>query len=928
MALHALGDFLVRKCLVCPRGDNGTPQLELNPACFHEPRRANGTGSVFPPDFLQLLRGYALFCFEGKILYDEYVNSPSVIIDPLGNEAHFKYDVRGRKIAEWGTKVRPVKFGYDDANHLTSLTTFRVSSAQISDDPSERTDGDTTSWSYDPATGLELSKTFADNSVINKSYDAYNRLLTITDARGRVKTNSYEHARGLLMGITYSDNTVAKTFAYNHIGQLTQVSDASGIIAYEYNDFGEKVGDTLTADGVVHHIAENRDDFGRSTGYTYAKNDVIQQTVNTGYGSDGRIDSAGFIHNGTEKAFDFNYLSGSNLLQSIVMPNNMTLTHTYEANRNLLVGMQYKRSSTIVVEREYEYDALGAPLQRHTARQGNIANDVFVYNSRAELVEAQVNGTDFEYSYDNNLNRTAVTETGITNLYTSNELNCLTAITSEDETVHINATYDENANQTTVHTRTGAWNVEYDAENRPVLFSNEETNTVIECLYDSFGRRTVKKITVNDTVTAHQRFIYRGYQQIACLDLTRTTHPCIWLITWDPTQPVATRPLAIQKDGNWYAYGWDLTKNVCEVFGAAGYIRTTYSYKPYGEVISSGDVEQPIQWSSEYTDSELALVYYNYRHYNPATGTWLGRDNVESRNLQAYVGNNPIHYFDRLGMDFSIDPYFPPNNTDASDPIRVEDLPIALRPKEPSLVPPVPVFGKKDNTKYTVTASADIKGCVKAVHAFVQKEGYPILDWGSDKITLSVPVTITQNYDADSSDWSYDAQITYKLAAFGDSVVTQLASSLMQKDVTSLGCSYKYDINTDGKDQTFINGGASVNFGDNPTYGFNLSLDSSVIYPWGPSIAITASRTEGREWQGSINAKKTLVNEAGWNLYTSVGAKFEDFRYTQSSVTFGVKYHIFKSLPINLFIETSRSWDQNGANNNTNAGVEAGYSFD
>lgn len=118
-----------------------------------------------------------------------------------------------------------------------------------------------------------------------------------------------------------------------------------------------------------------------------------------------------------------------------------------------------------------------------------------------------------------------------------------------------------------------------------------------------------------------------------------------------------------------------------------------------------------------------------------------------------------------------------------------------------------------------------------------------------------------------------------------------------------------------------------MNFGDNPTYGFNLSIDSSVIYPWGPSITITASRTEGREWQGSINAKKTLVNEAGWNLYTSVGAKFEDFRYTQSSVTFGVKYHIFKSLPINLFFETSRSWDQNSANNNTNAGAEYSRSF-
>ena len=73
----------------------------------------------------------------------------------------------------------------------------------------------------------------------------------------------------------------------------------------------------------------------------------------------------------------------------------------------------------------------------------------------------------------------------------------------------------------------------------------------------------------------------------------------------------ATRPLAIQKDGSWFTYGWDLTKNVWELYGQHGYIRTAYNYSPYGQVSSTGDVEQPIQWSSEFNDTELGLVYYN-----------------------------------------------------------------------------------------------------------------------------------------------------------------------------------------------------------------------------------------------------------------------------------------------------------------------------
>ena len=155
------------------------------------------------------------------------------------------------------------------------------------------------------------------------------------------------------------------------------------------------------------------------------------------------------------------------------------------------------------------------------------------------------------------------------------------------------------------------------------------------------------------SITLHQRFLYRGYLQIACCDLTRSNHPCLWLITWDPTQPVATRPLAIRKDGTWYAYGWDLTKNICEVFGQHGYLRTAYTYSPYGEVTADGDVTQPIQWSSEYNDTETALVYYNSRHYNPVDGRWIGREPLnehEEWNVYIYVQNKPINHFDVTGL--------------------------------------------------------------------------------------------------------------------------------------------------------------------------------------------------------------------------------------------------------------------------------------
>ena len=517
-------------------------------------------------------------------VYDSAHDLPATVTDAQGNTSCYRYDARGRKLAEWGTGLQPVMFGYDDADRMTSLTTFRAGTETISTDPSERTEKDVTTWTYHDATGLETAKTYADGSSVSKTYNAYNRVLTETDARGIVKAHTYEPARGLLLGTSYSDNTTPRAYTYNHLGQPTQVTDAAEVRTLGYNTYGEQESDSLVADSVTHLITETRDTLGRSTGYTYAKNGSVQQTVTTGYGSDGRIVSAGFLHGGEAKQFSYEYLSGTHLLKKLTKPNGMTLTQSYEIQRDLLTGMAYHRGTTLVANRQYSYDSLGRPTARNTSRQGTVKNDTFGYNNLSELTSATVSGSNYAYDYDNIGNRETATESEITTTYTANELNQYTAVGD------FTSTFDADGNQTLVKTSTGTWFVTYDAENRPVNFTNAETNTVIECAYDHMGRRATKKVTVDGNITLHQRYLYRGYLQIACCDLTRSNHPALWLITWDPTHPIATRPLAIQKDGTWFTYGWELTKNICEVFDQHGYLRTAYTYSPYGEVSAEGDV--------------------------------------------------------------------------------------------------------------------------------------------------------------------------------------------------------------------------------------------------------------------------------------------------------------------------------------------------
>ncbi|MEE1266733.1 MAG: hypothetical protein UHH87_10645, partial [Akkermansia sp.] len=245
--------------------------------------------------------------------YDAVHDQPAVVTDAMGNTSCYKYDARGRKIAEWGTALQPACFGYNDMDNMTSLRTFRAGTEAITTDPTERTDGDVTTWAFNAVTGLEISKTYADNTTVVKTYDAYNRLATETDARGNVKTHAYEHARGLHLGTSYTvvegtAETSARSFTYNHLGQMTQIVDDSGTRTFTYNTYGEREADSLAVGGDTHLITEARDSFGRSTGYVYRKNATVQHTVTTGYGTDGRISSAGFTHGGAVKMFGYEYL--------------------------------------------------------------------------------------------------------------------------------------------------------------------------------------------------------------------------------------------------------------------------------------------------------------------------------------------------------------------------------------------------------------------------------------------------------------------------------------------------------------------------------------------------------------------------------------------------------------------------------------------
>ena len=207
--------------------------------------------------------------------------------------------------------------------------------------------------------------------------------------------------------------------------------------------------------------------------------------------------------------------------------------------------------------------------------------------------------------------------------------------------------------------------IHHNAENRPVRWTNASTGTVITMTFDSQGRRTEYKSMTNGTQNTWLRFLYDGYLCIQVL-YSNAPYNVFKEFVWDPTAPVATRPLVFRYAPNNLNlfYAFDGNKNVSDVFYrlTSNGIGAHYDYVPFGAVTRThGDSSasfdivslNPFRFSSEYYDSELDLVYYNYRHYSPSLGRFLSRDPIEERgglNLYAFVGNTPTTHTDSLGL--------------------------------------------------------------------------------------------------------------------------------------------------------------------------------------------------------------------------------------------------------------------------------------
>ena len=273
----------------------------------------------------------------------------------------------------------------------------------------------------------------------------------------------------------------------------------------------------------------------------------------------------------------------------------LSRSNTSHPRLNLVTAIGYRKGADgeLAACHEYQYDALMRPIQQRDSWDTGAPVTVrdFTYNSRSELVEDRISlGGSFSYRYDNIGNRKTARELEEAFSYESNQLNQYADIAGGGDFTPV---YDADGNQTRIRTSTGIWEVSYDANDRPVVFTSQDGRTAITCGYDYQGWRFEKKVTVNGAVSGHCWYLYRDYLQVAELDLIHPEPVLVKSYLWDPTESGATRILTMtcwQENGmkvkEHLCFMHDALKNVTSIFDEQQKQKIRYGYAPFGSLIT------------------------------------------------------------------------------------------------------------------------------------------------------------------------------------------------------------------------------------------------------------------------------------------------------------------------------------------------------
>lgn len=619
------------------------------------------------------------------------------MVNPNGKTTYYEYDALDRLWVVTDVEGKVTKNLYYPNGQLWKVIDAEDNAAvtyEYYDDGLQKklTDANTNATNYQYDGYRRLKKTiYPDNNFEEFGYDERDNIELKTTRAGDTVEFDYDELNRLKMKAIQSDNLVYKykydltgvqthikngldedlvEYIPDNIGRILRVDYPDGkYVAYEYDNAGNRIELTYPDDTFITYEYDkmNRLEYIKDMGtdivasYTY---DALSRRTGAAY------------ENGTSVAYDFG-LSTDETAGMLINVNNTT------ASGNLTYDYTYRDSGnkeTMTVD--------GTDLHSYTYDN--------IYQLNAAVYPGSYFANDVtDYDYDLTGNRGDVVTSSSTINYTTNSLNQYTSVSSTSYF------YDDNGNLIS----DGTNSYTYDAENR-LLTAAVPAHVSITYTYDPLGRRKSKIV---DGVTT--TYFYDGDQVICEYDYNGLLKykyiygPGIdepvrrvyispatdisgngivdmadllimsqsWLL--QSTDPGFSAASDLNRDGSidnidsdilssewntsgaaevvYHYYHFDGSGNVIALTDSEGYVVERYNYDVFGNVDSTGSVNNVYFFTGRRWDSETGLYYYRARMYNPTIGRFMQPDPIgydDGPNMYVYVGNNPLYFADPYGL--------------------------------------------------------------------------------------------------------------------------------------------------------------------------------------------------------------------------------------------------------------------------------------
>lgn len=629
---------------------------------------------------------------KSKNTYSNARLSQQLRYNSYGNEiVDYEYDKLGNVTGVSGSGTNNVDWIYDSYGRMTEQKQYRNTAG---------TSLSKVTWQYDDSTLLLKSKSHYDGTTAKTESYTYNEL-GLLGKRTAARTNTYTDytysiglvtSTGDLSSIVHSDATPTVTYAsYDRMGRATTITDVTGTrtLTYDENEGlslgSESFGNNFYGSGVG--ITYDYEGFGANTypgRYSGLSMDGVDwiQTYDT---TTGRISGIG----AGDKNFVLTYDDDSDHLLKVQRSTTGTSydysqERTWESWREKMRHSYVKWGSSSTIRSHYEMMGVGGnppamTLQMQTSsvflrddgadslaremRSGGTGDIQYVsiYDSLGQVTSwgtSRTAGTEATYSWDEAGNPTSYDGTS----FTPNSLNQISAFG-----------YDDDGNLTS----DSVWQYSYDANNRLVSMMSSSLGRSLEFAYDYMGRRVEKKYWTNasksGTPNKQLRFAYQGMELIAEFKLvsgnwvlSKSYH---WGLDLSDTRGGAGGAMGLlmwrdHLSGEDYYPSYDLNGNVTGLLDDSGDYVAWYEYDAFGKVPSGYEGglmkdDNPIRFSTQYTDDETGLVYYGFRYYDPSKGRFLNRDPIGEAgglNLYQFIGNDPVNRVDKWGLCNKDDP--------------------------------------------------------------------------------------------------------------------------------------------------------------------------------------------------------------------------------------------------------------------------------